>query len=485
MTKILEYTQPYTTDKNDAADFPHERDWKEKNEAVMQVLTTPIQETTKKTFNLTDQGNAERLVAEHGDIIKYCYTLKTWLIWSGKHWKEDNTGEIIRLAKQTVRNIYGEAQCAGNENVRQSIAKHAGRSESERALNAMISLAKPEVPVQASELDDDPMLLAVNNGTLNLATGQLLPYRREDLITRFLRIDYEQNSACPQWFKFLDCTLSGDQETIDYIQRIFGYCLTGDVREQVLFFIYGPGANGKSTLVDMLMLLLGKYGVRLPSETIMLRQQNAVPNDLAMLKGARLAVTSEIQDGARLNEARIKDITGGDVITARKLYGEFFNWVPTHKLIIVGNHKPSIFGTDHAIWRRIHLLPFDFIIPEEQRDPELKTKLMTELPGILSWAARGCLDWQIYGLGVPKRVKQATATYQGENDILGQFIEECCSVSQTEQCASKQLFNKYKQWSLDNGMLPMTKNKLGRCLRERGFKDERKNGQREWRGIGC
>jgi putative DNA primase/helicase len=272
-------------------------------------------------------------------------------------------------------------------------------------------------------------------------------------------------------------------ELIKFLQRSIGYALTGSTREQVLFFLYGTGANGKSTFIETCRNLLGDYAQQSEFDTFVTKKNDGPRNDIARLKGARLVAAVEAAQGRQLDENVIKQVTGGDTVTARFLYHEHFEFVPQFKLFLVANHKPVIVGTDEAIWRRIRLIPFTVTIPKEERDKHLLEKLQRELPGILAWAVRGCLKWQEDGLGEPEAVSIATADYRREMDVMADFIEEQCVLGERETADAGMLYGKFHDWAKNNGEEELTQKKFGTQLRERGFEAAKKRGHRCWVGL--
>jgi putative DNA primase/helicase len=429
----------------------------------------------KKFRPFSDVGNAKTLVDLHGPNIRYCYSSAKWLVWNGKKWTEDNTGEINRLAKDTVLRIWSVVPRTRDDDERNRLGKHALRSQSDQRINAMINVAKsePGIPVTVDELDSDSWLLNVANGTLELKTGKLRPHRREDLLTKFVPVPYFPKATCPTWEAFLHRIMEGNEESITFLQKAVGYSLTGSGQEQVMFILHGSGANGKSTFISTVLALMGDYARQTPTETLLTRRGNGITNDVARLKGARFVAAVEAEDGKQLAEAFIKQLTGGDKITARFLYREFFEFDATFKLFLAVNHKPKIKGTDHAIWRRIHLVPFNLTIPAKERDNQLGEKLRNELPGILRWAVEGCLLWQKEGLGVPESVREATSEYRSEMDVIGDFIEECCVVDPAANTPFRHLYGNYITWCSENGQLNVSPAEFGQRLAEHGFDSDR------------
>jgi putative DNA primase/helicase len=434
----------------------------------------------------TDLGNARRLVAGYGKNLRFCHESGKWLVWNGEIWATDDSGMVDRIAKDTVRKIYIEAGDAANGTDRQELGKHGLKSEAEARLRAMVNLAKtePDIPVNISQLDADPWLLNCRNGTLDLRTGKLLPHHPGNLCTKTIPVAFDPDAKCPTWISFLRRVMAEKRDLIKFLQRSIGYALTGSTGEQVLFFLYGTGANGKSTFIETCRNLLEDYAQQSEFDTFVTKKNDGPRNDIARLKGARLVAAVEAAQGRQLAENVIKQVTGGDTVTARFLYHEHFEYLPQFKLFLVANHKPVIVGTDEAIWRRIRLIPFTVTIPREQRDKQLLEKLRAELPGILAWAVRGCLQWQADGLGEPDAVSIATADYKREMDVMADFIEEHCVLGEEETINAGLLYLTFQAWAEKNGEEVLTQKRFGTQLRERGFAATKKKGQRCWVGLG-
>lgn len=434
----------------------------------------------------TDLGNARRLVRKYGDVLRFVHQHDRWLIWQGTHWQPDHDSEIKRLAEETVKDIYAEAASLESHEQRQARAKWAMKSESKSKIDAMISMSEHQrqVAIKNDLLDSDHWLLNCRNGTLDLRTGQLREHNQNDLITRILPVEFNPQAQAPTWDRFLGRIMASNQELIAFIQRAVGYTLTGLTSEQCLFFMFGSGKNGKSTFIETLASLLGDYMKKTPTETIMLKKGDSIRNDVARLQNARMVVAAETEEGRRLDESLIKDLTGGDTITARYLHKEFFEFKPTHKLWLYGNHKPVIKNTDEGIWRRIALIPFAVTIAPEERDSALPEKLYQELPGILAWAMRGCLEWQRVGLSFPDVVKSATQEYRAEQDLMASWIGDRCVINSAAAARAKELYASYTQWCGDSGEYAITMSRWGASLEDRGFKRERMNYGQRWTGIG-
>ena len=443
-----------------------------------------------KTYHLTDLGNAERLVALHGQDLRYCHPWGKWLVWDGKRWQEDGTAEVMRRAKETVRLMYAEAANIEDKADREALINFAMRSEQSGRLAAMISLAASEegIPILPKDLDRDPWLLNVANGTIDLRTGELRPHSRDDLITKLIPIEYDPMAKCPRWEQFLDEIMLGNKSLIYFLQRAAGMSLTGDTSEHVLLVLYGTGRNGKSTLLNTLLALMGDYGMQAAPDILMARRGDRHPTELADLFGKRLVVSIESEQGKKMAESLVKQLTGGDKIKARRMREDFWEFWPTHHLWLATNHKPQVRGTDIAIWSRIKLVPFSaqFLDGDPRQDKHLPKKLIAELPGILRWCVEGCLAWQEAGLGVPEEVNEATENYRAEQDIIAAFLNDCCVIMPTAKAAIRDVYKAYITWCEENGERPLSQRELGTRLVERGFNRYRggATGNYLWRGLG-
>jgi len=447
-------------------------------------LKEELKKTTKQ-YKLSELGNAERLVARHGHDIRYCHEWSKWLVWTGTHWQIDLTGEVERRAKETIRHMYKEAANIEDEEQRAAVAKFAARSETNRAISAMVELAKsePGIPVLSDQLDRDIWLLNCKNGTLDLRTGELRPHNRKDYITRIIPTEYNPYADFEEWAKFLHRIMNDNAELISFLQRAVGYSLTGSTREQCLFMLYGCGANGKTTFLEAISDVLAGYAQRTPTDTLLAKDTSGISNDIARLKGARFVVASEVEEGKRMAESLVKQMTGGEKMTARFMRAEYFEFTPHFKLWVGTNHKPVIRGTDQAIWRRIKLIPFNVTIPPEERDKNLLNKLRREMPGILNWAVMGCMDWQKNGLGEPEEVIKATNDYRSEMDVLTRFVSDCCTTATQRGTKSSELYKKYAEWSKDNGEFALSQTKFSTRMQEKGFSKIRTSRGMVWEGI--
>ena len=330
--------------------------------------------------------------------------------------------------------------------------------------------------VAPSDFDADPWLVNCENGTVDLRTGLLRPHRREDLITMLAPVEYDPEAPAALFEAFISEILP-DPEVREHVQRAAGCSVSGVIREHHFWFALGVGANGKSTLLNLLLAILGDYAAQAPPD-LLITSRGRHPTEIAFLRGARLVVATETQEGSRLNEERVKELTGGDMLTARFMRGDFFTFKPTHTLWMVGNHRPQISGTDVGIWRRPLLVDFPVSIPPERQDHELPEKLLTEAPGVLRWIVDGCLAWQRQGLRPPRAVVTATQAYRLDMDVVGQWLEEKCIEEPDAGAGSSVLYRDYTNWCESNGERPMKQRDLGRRLLERGFTKSRSTGGR-------
>lgn len=443
----------------------------------------------KQQFNRTDLGNAERFKRDHEGAVIHCARVGGWHFFDGKRWVRDETEEVKLKAKETVRGILREASQISNDKSRGKMRDWSKSSESDARIRAMLNLAKAELPIRASDLDKNPDLLNCQNGTLDTKTFELQPHDPLDLITNILPVEYNPDAKCPLWMRFLREIMAGNQEVIDFLKRAVGYSLTGSTEEQCFFYLYGTGANGKSTFLEVLRTLLAAYARQANFSTLVaVKNDTRVRNDIARLKGARFVTAVEAESEAQMAESTIKAMTGGDTITARFLYREEFEYVPEFKIWLAANHKLGIKGTDDAIWRRPKLIPFKVTIPPEEMDTELPKKLKTELPGILTWAVEGCQEWRKIGLRIPTDIKQATAGYRAEQDSVGNYIAECLVQHPNAEISVSRNYEVYENYCTEEGCKPVSKKKLSSEMFDRGFDSKRlnRNGriQRMWLGVG-
>lgn len=337
----------------------------------------------------------------------------------------------------------------------------------------VLAIARSHLVTKFEELDADPMLLNVKNGTLDLRTGQLHEHNPADLLTMMAGCDFLKDSPCPTWEEFLSRVLAADPELISYVQKVVGYCLTGVTTEQVFFVLYGTGANGKSTFVGILSEVLGDYAKPAPPGLLMAKKNEGHPTELASLFRARFVPATEVNAGAQWDESKAKMLTGGDSIMARRMNEDFWYFSPSHKLLVCVNHQPETRDNSIGFWRRFLMVPFTVRIPAEEQDPHLMEKLRGELPGILAWAVRGCLSWQQHGLGTSRRVTEATNSYRHHQDLLGRFLEDCCDLGGDLKVQAQELFSAYTTWARINREPDLSQKVFGERIRERGFQTKK------------
>ena len=429
-------------------------------------------------FHYTDDGNSERLVANHGDAIRYVTSWGQWLVWDGTRWVPDPGGvRVTELAKDVPRQLWKRLpDVTGDE--RKALVRWATASEKFGAIDAMVKLARGTSMVGHDELDADPWLLNVANGVVDLRTGDLLEHHPDRLMTKMAGTRFDPAATAPTWDAFLR-QIMPDDELRAFLQAAVGYSLTGDVGEQVLFLLIGDGANGKSTLVTTLTRLLGDYAAVAPKDLLLATRHEPHPTGLTDLHGARFVPAVETEAGARFAEAQVKQLTGGDPIKARRMRQDHWQFDPTHKLWLAANHRPRIAGEDHAIWRRIRLVPFTQTIAPADQDPGLLTKLGAEFPGILNWALAGCAAWQANGLQTPDVVTAAVDEYRADEDWLQRFIDDKdLVIGQGGWLPNATITDLYRQWCNESGETPVGGKAFTAKFRTRGCEPSKRNGLR-------
>lgn len=414
-----------------------------------------MQTAENRLYSFDDMGNARRFCDLFGEDVRYSYIDKRWYNYDGRRWAADSAGTVERLADLAVEAMKPEAifwqkqdEEKGTEMLK-AFEKHCKASRSNKSKRAMLTEVQHHLPIQPSQTDKHKYLLNTPCGVINLKTGLTGEHKQEYYLTKITGAEYSPNADCPRWLAFLSEIFGGDIDLIRYIQKAVGYSLTGSTAEQCVFFLYGSGRNGKSTFLEVIRSVFGDYCSNIQPETIMVKHNtgSAINSDIARLKGARLVTSVEPNEGARLNEGLLKQLTGDDVVTARKLYGDEFEFRPEFKLWMATNHKPIIRGTDVGIWRRIHLIPFTVQIPPSKVDSQLKYKLAAELPGVFRWVVDGCLLWQREGLKMPRAVADGVREYRREMDVISAFIEDRCTVGEGKSVQSSRLYAAYCEWA--------------------------------------
>ena len=407
-------------------------------------------------FDLTEDGIALAFAAKFKDQLRYCHHTGSWFEWTGMHWRREETKLAFSWARQTCRQFNKE----GRPN--NTLAKAATAGAVERFAEADRAFA-----VTSAVWDTDTMLLGTPGGTVDLRTGTIGPAAQTDMITKLTGANPSETSDCPIWLRFLDEATGGDKELIRFLQQWAGYCLTGDVREHALLFVYGPGGNGKSVWLNTMSGILADYARTAAMDTFTEAKGDRHPTDIAMLRGSRMVCASETEEGRGWAEAKIKSLTGGDPVSARFMRQDFFEFKPQFKLTVVGNHKPALRNIDDAVRRRFNVVPFT------QRpahpDPFLEAKIRTEWPAILRWMIEGCLDWQANGLTRLASVLAATGEYFAEQDTFSQWLEECCEIGRSKADTSARLFKSWTDYALANGERPGERKRFAEMLAQRGF----------------
>jgi len=437
---------------------------------------------TKRSFDdLTDTGNAKRLKIKYGDRLRWVKEWG-WLWYDGKRWIIDDLQKRVIYAKNIGRDIAIEATKAsgpGQEEYARKLFQLSHKTLNSGGIKSMLDVAESELPATTKQFDKHKYWFSVQNGVIDLQTGAIAKHRPKQYITKLSGATFDPSAICPRWTLFLSEIFEGNQELIDFIQRSIGYTLTGDTGAQCFFFLYGMGANGKSTFTRIIQDLLGDYSMKTRAETLMRERNSSIPEEVAQLAGVRFMLAAELGEGQRLNEGLVKDLTGGDMLRARRLYHNSFEFVPFCKAWIYGNHKPTISGTDEGIWRRVKMIPFKVTFSEDDRDPNLIEKLQGELSGILNWALEGCAEYMKNGLQTPAIVEAETEEYRKDQDILGGFLSDCCVEDPAISVTSKDLYDVYKDWADENGLYGLSKIRFSRQMGERGFST---SGQRDSSG---
>jgi putative DNA primase/helicase len=492
--KILEL--PGLDEKQDVSNFIEKHGPDEAKRLLLELAEstpeysgpTPSRQTEQSNENCTDMGNARRLAARFGDRVRYCKQLG-WMIFDGKRWVPDDCAQVQAFAKDVVRDIYHEAAQASDEDTRKRLARWALSCETAHRIQAMIQLfpSEPGISVTHDRFDQGKMLLNLPNGTLNLESGNVRTHNKTDLLTKLAPVRFDPKAECPRWERFVSEIMDSDAELTTFLQRLLGYGITGETREQVWAFLWGKGANGKSTLLETLSYVLGDYAMNTPAETFLENKPGSIRNDLARLRGARIVTASEPRVG-RFDHAIINSFTGEDQLSVRFLHKEHFDFQPEALLCFAANHRPNVKDTSLAFWRRLLLLPFVRQFTNEERDPALRAALRAEASGILNWLVAGCLEWQRSGLMPPVKVREAVNEYRCETDVLGDFIETCCVVAVGTQVPRQALFDAYQRFCEERSIRkPLSQRAFNESILTReGVFHQRlgANKVHTWRGIG-
>jgi putative DNA primase/helicase len=430
--------------------------------------------TANESAAFSDDALALRFAEKHADALRFVAPWARWLEWDQNRWRIDQKLRTMSLARDLCREAAERMQLI---KVRQRLLSANTVAAVER-----LSRSDQRLAATIDQWDRDPWLLNTPTGTVDLKTGRLRENRRTDFITKLA--GSSPDGDCPRWREFINTITGGDADLTAFIQRMLGYALTGSTQEQCLFFLYGTGANGKSVLLNTVSSILGEYHTTAPIETFTVSTMERHPTELAGLRGARLVTSIETEEGRRWAEAKIKNLTGGDKISARFMRQDFFEFVPQFKLVIAGNHKPSLRTVDEAIRRRFHLVPFAVTIPPGKRYPQLADKLKAEWPGVLRWMIHGCLDWQRKGLNPPAAVRDATAAYLEAEDAIATWIDDCCTRDPNAWTSSTALFGSWAAWARQAGEAIGTMKAFTQAMENRaGVRPHRRMDGRGFQGL--
>ncbi len=436
----------------------------------------------------TELGYARRLVAVYGDRLRYVAAWRRWLVWDGQRWAHDATGQAARWMKAIARRLTCDALAIEDDKDRKAALNLARRGESSAGVAGALTLASTEqgIVVSPDDLDADPFLLNCRNGVVDLRTGELLPHDPALLLTKLAGAAYHHGAAGPQFARFLE-RVQPDPAMRGYLARLLGHALEGRVVSHLLPIFHGEGGNGKGTLINHAVLpALGDYADAVDAGLLTARTFDAHPTGVADLCGLRLAVLHETDAGRHLAEGTVKRLTGGDRLKARRMREDFWSFDPSHTFVMLTNHRPIVTGNDEGIWRRLRLVPWDVVIPAEDRDEELPGKLAAELDAVLAWLVAGYRDWRASGLSEPQQVTTATTSYRAESDAIGRFITERCLTGPHFHVGSTDLFTAWAKWCADEGEEPGSQTAFSLALTNRGFDNKGKDraGRKRWAGIG-
>ena len=427
---------------------------------------------------------AEKFTGKYKRTMVYCGDMKRWLSWTGHVWKEDNSGLAVDLARKVCREVANEA--ANNLTLGSKAKTIAGTISSRRVFNSVAEIAKCDRRhvVKREQFDADPWVLNTPQGILDLRTGDLRPAKRTEWCMKSAVCAPDPEMEKPNFDKYIEAATRGDKTLQGYLQRVAGYCLTGSTLEQKFFFLYGVGGSGKGTYANLLNWMLADYGRQAQMDTFVEQKFTKHASEIAFFQGARIVVASETSTGQRWNESRIKTMTGGDPLTANFMYNDPFTFIPTFKLIFLGNHRPRLVNVDHSIKRRLYMIPFDHKVPEKEIIFDLDIKLQKEAPAIMQWALEGCLEWQQTGLNPPDAVLGATADYFEAEDKIGTFLDECCHEEQSMTVGSTELYSAFTVWADGQGEYVEKRTVFFDMLRARGYAPTKRGGRSIVDGLG-
>jgi len=443
------------------------------------------QAANDNVLRCSDIGNAEVFANQHRHHLRYCFDLGAWLAWNKTYWRIDDKAKLDQLPEQTVRTFPEEAKTVVGKAEAQELLEWAVKSGKRSNIKAMVEQSRYRVQIDQDKLDADPMLINAGGTVINLKDGTSRPCKPEDYATKITTIKFDHRAECPQFMAFLDKIMGSSKELIGYLQRAAGYSLTASTSEQCFFIAHGSGANGKSVFLNLLRDMMGSYAMGMAMDSLMAKQKSGgIPNDIARLYGARMVTATEGEEDQVLAQSLIKQLTGGDKMTARYLFKEFFDFEPELKLWMATNHKPKVSGDDSAIWRRIHLIPFNVVIPAEEQDGDLPKKLREEMPGILNWAIQGAVEWSKSGLMPPSEVVDAIQGYKSEMDMFSTFCADIIIKQPGVKTTKVDVYHAYQHWRFNEGGEELSKQQLTGKMKRHGYEDVRgTGGSRCWKDV--
>ncbi|MCK4626277.1 MAG: bifunctional DNA primase/polymerase [Phycisphaerae bacterium] len=419
-------------------------------------------------------GNADRFMHLFGQDVHWCDERGKWYVWDGRIWKPDALREVSRFVELTMRAIIREA--ADDPDV---LKWATACNKGAKAARETLEVIKHRTAIDVDAMDQDRWLLGVENGVIDLRSGELLPHDRQRMISVLCPTTYDPDTPCERWLQFLAEIMAGDDAMIEALQRMAGYFLTGDISEQILPIFYGPGSNGKNVFLDTITGIMGPHAAEAPDGLVTTKKTDEHPTEIADLFGKRLVVASETEEGKKLRIGLVKKITGNKYLKGRFMRRDYFQFERTHKTVLVTNNKPVITETSNAIWRRLRLIPFEVTIPKARQDKHLTDKLVAEWPGILAWAVRGCLAWQQHqcDLALPEAVVEATEAYRSDSDHVADFVAERCNdwrrhPEQKMKTPKERVYSAYCTWCRDIGEDVLSRTSFNKRMRGQGFVDK-------------
>ncbi len=440
-------------------------------------------------YHLSDLGNAQRLVTLFGDELRYSVKRRKWLVWVGTRWEWDDEVLAVQRAKRVVQSMYETAGRLQVDEDRRALARWALQSESTSRLMAMVKSAESEkaIHIDDAEVDSNPYLFNVQNGTIDLRTGEFREHRREDFLTKMAPVSWDTNATADMWPVFLNDITAGDSALQRYLARAIGYSMTGNAREDLVFFIYGPGGNGKSTFLSTITKMLGDgYTGTIPVHELINNSKGGAGHRdaIASLAGTRMVLVAELPDRMKIDMGLIKALTGGDAISVSRKYEHSFTFRPTFKPWLYGNSKPRVPEIDDGTWRRVRLIPFLVQFRRGENEiTDMEDRLEAELSAVLRWAVAGAVDWYTNGLTDPDAVANATSEYREEEDVVGQYLDACCANDIDSRVSKAEMYDRYKRWCEENGETPVGTKTLTLHLRAHGIREDKSGSVRYWDGI--